>query len=285
MTKPILIPATVFAMTLTAACGGGDSSDTDDDPVIINGLPVGAEGQHLSDAEGINVTARTERLVAGNTPGTQTAVIRVNNGFFAGDLDGRIELFGETVTIRDGSGTLGSGEQVQLTYEADRSGTYVAALEASILGDPASDETVAEAVYIFGFETDPAEMAALPAGTLRYIGGFQAAGYLNDDPTDPVPYDGEMTVVVDLGNDTADVTLDGIIDNTTDTDMSGTVGLSSNDLSGTLRCDGCSGSAALRATFYGPDAAELGGVLGLTNVGDDGFDGTGTFIIPEEGSR
>jgi hypothetical protein len=64
--------------------------------------------------------------------------------------------------------------------------------------------------------------------------------------------------------------------------------ISGNGFSGDLTCtSGCSGNASsLSAGFFGPDADEVAGVLGLgfTVDGDD-FDGAGSFVLTDPVAR
>lgn len=294
--KPLSFVAIV---ALTACGGGGGGGDTGGgggggggsvDPTPgSNGLPFGAEGQTLpDDAVDEVITMRSASFQARSAPTIETATITVDAGFFQGDtpnLDGTITIFGgPEVTITDGQGVLASGETVTVTYEPNRTLTYAAAIEVSV---GSMDGINGEAAYVFGFETDPATIEGRTGGTVTYRGDFQSFGSLGGAPNSDTEYAGGMTVGVDFtGTGNATVALDGQIGGTQNVDMGGTMGLDGNRFAGGLTCvTGCVNTGSeIDATFYGPNADELGGVLAIditvTGVGD--YDGVGTFILPAE---
>ncbi len=278
LTKTLIMTA-LFGL---AACGGGGSGGVSATPTPgTNGLDFGFPGQELDDAEGAAVTMSTAAFQEGSGATTTDATITLDAGFFAGANNGTIQIFGETVTITNGAGNLSGGEDVQVIYETDRSGTYAAALEVSVSGT-GMGAVNGEGAYVFGFETDPTELAALTSGSATYEGGFQVAGVV-DDGASTAEYEGTITVTADFLNDLADVELDGTFDGGTDIDMEGTdLAIATSGFAGALSCtSGCSASSSnVDATFYGPDGAELGGVLGIGfTAGAADYDGVGTFII------
>jgi hypothetical protein len=271
-----------MALLMTTACGGSG-----DDPVVPptagNGLAYGTIGQDLSDAEGTEMTLAS----AGYTVGTGAAVtpggsVTLAVDFLTGGpanlsaLDATIEMFGETVTITNGSGTLSSGNTVTLTYEPTRTGDYAGAV--SIANHTSGGVYAGETAYVFGFETDPADM--LTSGTAEYSGGFLAHGLAGGSEAE---YEGEITINVNFAGGVSG-TLDGVLDGSTNLDLNLSGGaLSGTSITADLDCAvGCSSSTStLDATFYGPNGEELGGVLAIdTNV----FEGAGTFIITVTGS-
>ncbi|HEV8035130.1 transferrin-binding protein-like solute binding protein [Yoonia sp.] len=298
LVKPLSFVALV---ALTACGGGGGGGDTDGgsggggggvDPTPgSNGLPFGAVGQRLPEAEGQTVTMSSASFQVGNdpedAPSIVPATITVGADFFddgGSSLNGTITIFGQTVEITNGTGNLTPDEEVVLTYEPNRTGTYAAAIEVSV---SSMDGINGEAAYVFGFETDPATIAARPGGTVTYTGDFQSFGSLGGAPNSETEYAGGMTVGVDFtGTGNATVALDGQVNGTQDVDMGGTIGLAGNGFAGGLTCvTGCSGTASqIDATFYGPNADELGGVLAIdiTVTGVGAYDGVGTFILPAE---
>jgi hypothetical protein len=93
-----------------------------------------------------------------------------------------------------------------------------------------------------------------------------------------------MTVAVNFGGSgNASVTLDGQIGGTVNFGMAGNIRLAGNGFAGLMNCTtGCTGAASeVDATFYGPNANELGGVLAIdiTATGFGPYDGVGTFIL------
>jgi hypothetical protein len=288
-------PLSFVALVALTACGGGGGTGGGGgggggvDPTPgSNGLPFGAVGQTLSAAEGETVTMRSASFQFGNAPTIETVTITVDADFFQGNsenLDGTITILGEPNPIRitNGTGTLSSGQEVVLTYETNRSGTWVAAVEAS--ADSFNGAEATQTAYVFGFETNPTTVATGVTGTSTYTGDFQSFGSLNGANNVDTEFAGGMNVVVNFtGAGTASVDLtDARINGVgTEVDMDGQFGLAGNGFTGSLACDfGCSGSGEIDATFYGPNADELGGVLtfDVAVSGQGAFDGVGTFIL------
>lgn len=292
MTFRLLNPLMLTAFVGLTACGasgggGGGSVGGGGGPTAptpgTNGLDFGNAGQQLSDAEGTEVTMRTANFQAGSAPSISTASITVNADFFDGgtaNLDGTIEIYGQTVTITNGAGALSSGEEVRLTYEPNRSGTYAAAIDASV---SSLNDINGEGAYVLGFETNPNTITARTSGVTTYRGDFQASTAA-DGVNVGTEYQGGITVVVDFVDDDADFTLDGTLGASTPVDLGATgLDISGNGIAGDLTCtSGCenAGNSAVDATFYGPNADELGGVLSIDiEVDGNDFEGVGTFII------
>jgi hypothetical protein len=303
MISHLVKPLSFVTFLTLSACGGGGGGGDDSgggsggggggvDPTPgSNGLPFGAVGQTLpDDAVDQAITMRSASFQSGGAPTIENARITVDAGFFQGDtpnLDGTITIFGNSapITLTNGQGVLASGETVTLTYEPNRTGAYAAAIEASV---GSLNDINGEAAYVFGFETDPATIAARSGGTVTYTGDFQSFGSLAGAPNSDTEYAGGMIVGVDFtGTRNATVALDGQIGGTQDVDMSGTMGLVGNGFFGDLNCNtaGCTNNGSeIDATFYGPNADELGGVLAIdiTVTGVGTYDGVGTFILPAE---
>lgn len=313
MTRPITKLLLSVAVLGLMACGGGggggisvvpvpeqpdDDSGTDGDPttppIIVtgtNGLNFGQSGQSLSDAETIAVTTRSAEFINGSDASLTTAIVTLDAGFLSAsstDRSGTVQIGGETVTITNGSGTLSTGETVIATFEPDRAGTYSGVLDVSIIGT-SSGAIDGENAFVFGFETDPDVIAGRPVGSLEYTGGFQAFGSLNGDDDTSTEYEGDITILVDFADGGgADVALNGQLNGTTEADLGGTFSLSDNGFSGDLACtSGCSDDASsISAGFYGPDADEVSGVLGLGfTAGGDEFDGVGSFVLTDPVAR
>lgn len=276
MTYRIFSPIMLSAFLAMSACG---SSSSDDDGTVV----ADADDSELSDIEGTELSTSSASFEIGEAATTTEASITVDAGFFDGTLNGTIEIFGETVTITDGAGSLTTGEEVRLTYETNRAGVYAAPIEATVSSSSASDLN-GEVAFVVGTETAASVISAKTTGTVTYTGDFQATGSV-DGANSQTEYEGGMTVLVDFAGNDADFALDGTFDGTTDVDMEGTGDISGNEISGTLNCDtdtDCvdAGSSAVDATFYGPDAEELGGVLAIDiEVGGSDYDGVGSFVI------
>ncbi|WP_341366005.1 transferrin-binding protein-like solute binding protein [Yoonia sp. BS5-3] len=272
------ISSQVFLLAILGVSACSNSSSEANATPGTNGLDYGALGQELSDAEGAAVTMRSANFQTGDDTGATTATITLDEGFFNGDLDGTIEIFGETVVITDGVGKLANGQDVRLTYDSSQSGTYAAALDATV---SEMSDINGGASYVLGFETNPDTVDAR-TGSVTYSGDFQVAGSL-DGSTTLVAYEGDITVVVDFTADAADFELDGVLNSTTDVTMDASqLELFGNGISGDLEClEGCADSVSeVDATFYGPNADELGGILEINiEVDEDLYLGAGTFVI------
>lgn len=283
--------ATSLRMTLAttsllalAACGSGGSDSNPNTTPADNGLPFGAAGQSLEDAEGVEITAQAASVQAGDDPEIGPGTITLDMGFIGGNGNGTLRIFGQTVPVTNGAGTLSGGEEVRVFYDDGRSGDYAGVIDIVVTGSDGINDIDGETTYVFGFETNPGQMGAVSGGA-TFEGGFQVAGFLNGDPLDPEEYEGSITVEVLFNGEDADVTLEGDL-GITPVDLSGSgLAINGNSFTGTLTCDlGCTGNGGtVDATFYGPSAAEVGGVLSvdLTDLGGgmDDFDGVGGFVI------
>jgi hypothetical protein len=296
MTPPLTKPFMMTAFFALVACGGGSGDDSGGGgggggggtPTAgNNGLDFGFSGQELSDAEGTAITMRTASFRAGSGPSIDDATITLDAGFFNGsipnnpDLDGTIQIFDQTVTITNGVGRLTpGGEEVRATYEPNRSGTYAGALDITV-SSAAMGTINGEGAYVFGFETNPATISGFTRGSVIYNGSFQAIGSVTGSSDINSEFEGGITVTVNFGTDRANVLMNGAGGVTAD--LTGTnIPLTGNGFVGQLSCaPSCGSDSEIDATFYGPNADELGGVLSIDiNVAGTDFDGVGTFVIP-----
>jgi hypothetical protein len=285
MTSHLNTSLALVALLAATACGGGGG----DDPVVTpptggNGLSYGVAGQNLSAAEGTEMSLANAGFETGSGAAvTQGGTVTLAADFLTGgpsNLNATIFIFGEEVPITGGTGTLSNGNIVTLEYDPSRNETYAGAFSAA---NHDAGTYVGEAAFVFGFETDPADMRE--TGTAEYSGGFLANGVMGGSE---VAYEGAITidVVFDGGvTGTLDGELDGgPLEGGSDMDMTLSGGaISGNNITAGLACGpGCSDASGstLDATFYGPNAEELGGVLAINT---DQFDGAGTFIITVTG--
>ncbi len=302
-TKPLML---ITAISLTA-CGGSGGDRTTNNPARpipgTNGLDYGFPGQQISDAEG-NEVSQNAAGFEGTTASIAPNSITLANGFTSNSTNtgsGTVQIFGQTVTITNGVGTLANGQTVNINFDPSRSGTYAGAVEAVSYGSaqpgilsPQDGETHA----VFGFETNPTTIAGFDAvtGNVTYQGGFQASGLVRDNggaqigANDGTEMEGTVEITANFLSDTASGTLDGTYNtgaSDIDVDLTMTnAAITGNGFAGTLTCTGpCSGTSNLDATFYGPNADELGGVLALDVTQDSNgeqYDGVGTFIITRQ---
>lgn len=278
--------AAVVVLISLAACGGGGGGDGPVTPGA-NGLDYGAVGQQLGDAEGVAITGRTSSFKAGAAASISTGTITLDAGFISAGLDstlqdGSVYVFGEMVTITNGRGDLETGEEVRITYDPNRSETYAGILDITI---SSNSDINGEAAYVFGFETDPANIDAR-SGSLIYSGAFLAQGSIDNSLDTSTEFEGPITVTVDFeGVGSAGVLIEGRLNNASDADLTGNLALDGNGFSGDIFCaSDCDnpGASEIDATFYGPDADELGGVIAV-NITVDGavYHGAGGFVIAD----
>lgn len=263
--------AAVVVLISLAACGGGGGGDG---PVTLgtNGLDY-AVGQSLAEAEGEQMSLTNASYTpASGAQVSQGATVTLDAGFLTGgDLNGTFEINGNLVDINTGEAVVG-GQTFTLIYEPNRSREYAGAIEIVVETNGIRD---GETHFVFGFETNPNN---LPSGSATYAGDFQVAGLLNGSDAE---YEGGISFDVDfLGNVTGELLGESAPFENVGLELT-EVPVVSNGFSGHLNCtSGCSGNAGnLDATFYGPNAEELGGVIAV-EFGE--YTGAGTFIIDRD---
>ncbi|MFQ1702660.1 transferrin-binding protein-like solute binding protein [Loktanella agnita] len=251
-----------------------------DDPISGNGLPFASGGRSLADTEGTTMSLQGARLQQNGDGAIDSGTIRLDAGFFDADIDAErnamATIFGEEIVITNGVGQVTTGEEVLLIYNFNDSGLYAGAVQFTVSSNNGADGTIdGEVAYVFGYETNPADLPS-GSGTTTYEGGFQAAGYVGETSPD---YEGTLSVEVSFANDFARVELNGKLDGEDSLNLSGSnLALSGNGFSGGLNCSaGClTSSSEIDASFYGPNAEEVGGVLLIET---NRYEGVGSFII------
>ncbi|WP_439154946.1 transferrin-binding protein-like solute binding protein [Yoonia sp.] len=264
----------IFLMFCAIAACGGSGGDVVPAPPVTDPTPGGG-ADPLTTLEGTALSLAAATYMRADGAGiTQGISVTLDDGFLSGGPpSGSFEVFGETVRITNGEATL-PDQSLRVIYEPVRSGDYAGAIEL-IAFDTATGTITGEAHYVVGIQTEP---GAMPSGTAIYWGDFQVAGLLNGAAAE---YEGGISFDVDFGGNVIGG-LDGRLDAATDVDLSlAAVPVVGNGFTGTLGCNvGCSGDAGtIDATFYGPAAAELGGVIA---VGFNSYIGAGTFVIPKQ---
>ncbi len=291
----------IAALGVSGCGGGGGGTTTNTAPQPIpgtNGLNYGFPGQQIDQAEGVEITQQSAN-VQGTTTSIAAGAITLGNGFTSSidNGSGTVQIFGETVTITNGVGLLPSnGQTVNVIFDPSRSGTYAGAVAAVSYGSQQpgiSGPLDGETHTVFGFETNPDTISGFDAvtGNVTYQGGFLANGIVTNSggPAYGTELEGDIMITANFATNRASGTLDGTYNNGTsdiDVDLAlGSTPITSNGFAGTLTCTApCSSTSEIDATFYGPDADELGGVLALdvTPTAGEQYDGAGTFIIPRQ---
>ena len=261
----------IFAVLAACGSGGGEDDDVRRDARLV-------------DLEGSAITAQKASFQTTGDAAVSGGTITLDAGFINAANDaarnGSVNIFGENVEIENGRGELSTGEEVRITYEPARSGAYAGIVDISVGGSFAGAQN-GTGTYVFGFETDPTEVDAR-TGSLIYTGTFQAQGSMNGNTNTSAEYAGDITITADFGGDQdVDVLIDGAV-NGIGADLSGTFGLNGNGFAGDLTCKpSCGSGSEIDGNFYGPNAAEVGGVVAvnLELAGGNQYSGAGGFVL------
>ena len=302
MTQRLLKPLLLTTLFAVSACGAGGGTSVDgsggsggggggaggDD----GGGPGGPVLPTIDDSTSISQTTRIANFQIGDagTPGIgENASIQLDAGYLTA-ISGTVELFGQSVSITNGRGTL-NGQEVRVEIDASSVGAFAVPVSVFSYGpnlaSPANPS--GEAAFVVGQETAGSYLSAQPNGSVNYSGGFAVQGVLQIGGCQELAeLEGDITVNVSFGGaDTATATLDGAYDPASGGPRSVELGItnapiSENGFGGTLSCiSGCStNGSTIDATFYGPEAEEVGGVLAIDITrGGEVYEGAGTFVI------
>ena len=260
----------IFAVLAACESGGGEDDDVRRDAALV-------------DLEGGAITAQKASYQTTGDATVSSGTITLDAGFINAANDaarnGSVNIFGENVEIENGRGELSTGEEVLITYEPARSGAYAGIVDISVGGSFAGAKN-GTGTYVFGFETDPTEVDAR-TGSLIYTGTFQAQGSMNGNTNTSVEYAGDITITADFDDNDVGVLIDGAV-NGIGADLTGTLDLEDNGFAGALDCEpGCGNDSEIDGHFYGPNAAEVGGVVAvnLDLAGGDQYSGAGGFVL------
>ncbi len=299
-TLAILMLCLTFALT---GCVGGGGSGGSVDSTPTNGGAVGGTGsggtgvgnssipsanaEILVDLEGQALTLRAAEVRSNGQPSLVDAALTITDGALSNgsaSASGTIDVFGERVTITNNRGTLANGKDIAILIEPSRFGEYAAVFEAVVSGPNVAGDD-GETAYVFGFETDASAVSALSNPSVFYTGSFQAFGTYGT--VNQTEYEGTVTVTADFsGPDSVDVDLDGQIGTQAVDLQARDLPVTGNGFAGSLICPtDCSndGTSQVDATFYGPNAEEIGGVLAIIiRTGGADYDGVGSFVITNQ---
>lgn len=298
--------ATVALFLALAGCGGGGASSVDTGPQPVpgtNGLDYGFEGQDIRDSEGATIVTPGASFRETSDPANGTVTLTLAPGFFNAaptDQNATVTMFGETVEINGGEGFLSNGQTVRLLFDPANNGTYSAILSLVSYGtlEPGIASPIdGEQVVVFGYETDPTTIQSVLPGSLgvtTYSGDFAASGIVRDTSGDVVgdrgtQFDGSISFEIDFNSSRANGQIVGTYSTPTEiVPLTLNMGLGSyNDsgFTGTFNCPDCTENASfVEATFFGPAAEELGGVIAIdatsdVNGEDLQFTGVGGFTL------
>lgn len=311
-----------FLLPLLAVCACGSSSNTLDPepaklPLPVNPLFFGTDGDSSANGLAFATAATTIEDIEGAGPFT-ARVARFKTDWDTGetrllitdetvtinalDIGGEddetftITLEGETLTFVDGDGpNVPGGGRAWESYffdEGEASGIltfYSYAFGPD--GDPdVTGEFDSEAFLAVGFETDPSQIAAL-SGEVGYFGNFYGYGQgLNSDGdvvNAEVQVEGDIAIMADFGASRIDGTLEGEFDDDIEFEMAFDTDIVGNGYASSLACtSGCNASASnIGGVFYGQDALETTGVIGLDISNEDGerFVSGAGYIATQDG--
>ena len=290
-----VLPALLF----TAACGssgsGSDTPDVSQQPSLFfgtragepaaNGLDFAGDSSILRDVDGAGpIRVKVVRALTDWDSGQTRLVIsdeilEVDDSDIAeGDPNFTITLDGETLQFVDGNGPSnanGGNWRSRMNSAGLASGSasifdYILEADPSLTG-----EFDTEAFFVFGFETDPAEIAAL-TGDVMYSGEFAGSGQLlRSDGTvfiGEVKTEGDINLTASFSDGSISGTVIGeYLENDpgdaflTQFNMSFSTDIDGNGYAADLTCNtGCDANESIIAgTFFVQDALETSGLIGF----------------------
>lgn len=280
-----------FALAALGACSAGSGFFGTQEDLFIgtktsssaNGLPFAVASSVLADLETagpIKIKAvraftdwetGTTRLLVSNETLTLTP------GDTGSDLDNiTITLGGETLVFNGNSAPASNGQPAWTSYLNSSGAVSGTGAVYSYTGGPSpslSNEFDTEAFFAFGYETNPSEIVAL-VGNAVYNGNFDGWGQVLDPGTGDVlsseeSFSGtiQLTANFDTNNVAAD--LDGTFDYDGTTFASSfSAPIEGNGYLGSLDTMTCASATCISnsqvgGAFYGTNAMETSGVMGM----------------------
>lgn len=294
----ILATATLSACTAGTAFFGSNETlfiGTRSSTESANGLPFAVPASVVEDLETAGsidvkvVRALTDwdsgatRLLISNETLTMTA------GDIANDLDDiTLTLDGETLAFVAGVAPTSSGQADWQSYINSLGAVSGSGAIYSYNNGPSAGltgEFDSEAFFVFGFETDPDEITALVGQILNYDGAFEGYGQVVDPANGNVLdseqyFSGTLALTADFTGGTVTGDLDGSFDyDGTVFATSFTAPIEGNGYLGSLDTMTCTDAVCISnsnvgGAFFGTDALETSGVLGMDvrvdpNVGSE----------------
>ena len=292
-----------FLLISTVALGACSSSNpikkgalsigSTDPGASANGLPYAVPDSVLADLESAGeIKVKVVRALTDYDSGVTRLVISdetltMAELDIADDLDNIIiTLGGETITFVAGSAPASSGQDDWSAYiNSDGAVSGTGAIYSYEYGSNAdlTGEFDSEAFFVFGYETDPDEIAALVDESVSYSG--EASGYgqaFSPDTGDviesEVSWNTDVVIVADfaaseitgtLENGEVNVGIEPILftaEFLADIEGNGyTAPLTS------VLCDiTCTSNSSIGGAFFGTDGLETSGIIGLDVLIDDG---------------
>ena len=286
-----------LALLCVSACAGSLPSREADPEYVLgddlgplgsNGLPYADGILVLSDVEDKGFNVKFVRFVRDHDTGTTTVMITDETAALAPDFTkGTTRSMGLTIgedvlIFEDGTASLANGQSATsylntLLAHSGTAGIY--SYDKYQSGDFEGPVDM-EGFFAFGFETDPAEIAAL-TGNVRYTGTYLGYGQWLDDggavTDDEVETTGAITFIANFDADTVSGRLEGQFDPGPDGQdylmVFYNAAIEGNGFAGApdMVCDAnvsCSSATSLGGAFFGVDGAELSGVIGFDETMD-----------------
>jgi hypothetical protein len=289
--KTVPIIATLALATLTA-CSASSAFFGSNNTLFIgsrsasesaNGLPFAIPASVVEDLEAAGAIdvkvvrsftdweSGTTRLLISDETLTMTA------GDLANDLgDITLTLDGEALAFVAGTAPASNGQPDWQSYLNSVGAVSGSGAVYSYNGGPSavlSDEFDSEAFFVFGYETDPDEIAAL-VGSAVYNGNFEGYGQVIDPATGGVIdseeyFSGTLDLTADFDGGSVTGDLDGSFDydgtlftSTFTAPIEGNGYLADLD---TVTCTDavCLSNSQIGGAFFGTDALETSGLLGM----------------------
>lgn len=300
------VPLALLASAALTGCTASTFSFGSDDSLFIgtrsadgsgNGLPFAVPASVLADLEdeGAIRVKVVRALTDWDSGTTQLVVSNETLTLSSGDTSdlGNIVLTlgGETLVFASGFAPASSGQddwEAYLNSSGEVSGTGAVYTYERAQNPALSGEFDSEAFFTFGFETDPDEIAAL-VSTALYSGEFNGFGQVLDPVSGGVvgteeEFSGIITLFADFDNPSVDGTLSG----TFDYDGTGFVATFDAPIEGngynapveTMTCAGatCESSSEIGGAFFGTDALETSGIIGMDVTVEPDLGDTYRFI-------
>lgn len=278
--------ATVLLVFAVGGCAsslpgfyGPDAPLAHDAAILPNGQPYATATSTLADLEGAGpIQVRVVRSHVDLDTGITKLL--VSDEFLTLSLDGISNYLGNISITIDGETLHFVGHEPTGANDLDWGVEMISMGEASGTGDVftnVSENKTApfdtEAFFAFGFQTNPAEIEAL-RGSATYVGDFRGWGPVLDPGSNLVllsetEVSGEILLFASFDGGTVDGGLDGIFaaDDRAFTALFFAT-IEGNGFSApieTFYCDQatCTSRSEVAGVFYGADALETSGIIGL----------------------
>ena len=283
----------ILAFATLSACTAGSGFFGSNNSLFIgsrsssssaNGLPFAVPASVVADLEtagAIDVKV-VRALTDWESGATRLLISDETLTMAAGDLtndlnDITLTLDGETLAFVAGVAPTSNGQSDWQSYINSLGAVSGSGAVYSYNNGPSailSNEFDSEAFFVFGYETDPDEIAALVGSILSYNGNFEGYGQVIDPANGNVLsseeyFSGTLALTANFTGGTVTGDLDGTFDyDGTAFTTSFTAPIEGNGYLGNLDAMNCTNAVCVSnsqvgGAFFGTDALETSGVLGM----------------------